>query len=182
MVSVDGSNLRQLTPGTTGIQGDYQQPITSPDGSRVAYTNFELDPITSNGALRVHVRDLTTEREVVIPAAIEPGEGKLPYSQGYAAFSPDGKLLVMQRLAPNDGLEWVVAPADGSALPTKIGPTMNKSGQDGAPYWEFTPDGTAVVIPDMERQVVLVVPVDGGAPTTLPFDGENLPSTQRLAP
>ena len=59
---------------------------------------------------------------------------------------------------------------------------MKKSEQEGAPYWEFTPDGTAVVIPDMEQGVVLVVPVDGGEPTTLPFDGENLPSTQRLAP
>jgi len=181
-VSVDGTNVMQFTSGTAGGIGGYQQPITSLDGSHVAYTNFEIDPALSAGFLRVHVRDLDTEQDVVIPAEPEPGTGGAPYSQGYAAFSPDGKFLLMQRLAPNDGLEWVVGPADGSALPNRIGPAMKKSEQEGAPYWEFTPDGTAVVIPDMEQGVVLVVPVDGGEPTTLPFDGENLPSTQRLAP
>ena len=179
-VSVDGSNLKTITPAKAGRLGSYQQPITSPDGSHVAYTAFENAPGTSIGTLFVHVLDLASERDVVIPAPLD-GDGA-PYAQGYAAFSPDGKTLLMQRLVENDGLEWVVAPADGSALPRQIGPTMNKTAQQGSPFWEFTPDGTAVVIADMEQQVVLVFPLDGGEPTTLPFDGENLPSTQRQAP
>ena len=43
------------------------------------------------------------------------------------------------------------------------------------------PDGSAFLVADMERGVVLKVPVDGSAHTTLPV-GESIPGVQRLAP
>jgi hypothetical protein len=75
-----------------------------------------------------------------------------------------------------------VAPADGSGVGRKVGPTLSRTAQEQAPFQEFTPDGSAVLWADMERGVVLKLPVDGSEPTTLPFDGGSMPGIQRLAP
>jgi len=181
-IGADGSDLHPIFDIEPGVLGGYQAPAVSPDGSRVSYTRFEEDPVTGTGNLVIHVRDFATRSDVLIPAAPDPENPTEKSAQGYAYWSPDGTLLAFQRFAPNDGMEVIVAPADGSDVGRKLGPTLTMSAQKDAPAWEFTPDGSAVLVPDMVRNVLLKIPVDGSEPITLPFDGESLPTTQRQAP
>jgi WD40-like Beta Propeller Repeat len=181
-IGVDGSDLHPIFETMRGVQGGYQLPITSPDGTKVTYTNFEHDPDTGTGNLVIHVRDLATRADVTIPAPPDPVNPADQFTQGYATFSPDGTLLAFLRFVGSDGYDLVVAPADGSDVGRKIGPTLSRTAQDEGPFREFTPDGLAVLWADMERGVVLKVPVDGSEPSTLPFDGGSMPGIQRLAP
>ena len=181
-IGTDGSDLHPIFETRRGVQGGYQLPITSPDGTKVTYTNFENDPVTGTGNLVIHVRDLATGADVAIPAPPDPANPREKMTQGYASFSPDGTLLAFRRFVGSDGYDLVVAPADGSGVGRKIGPTLSRTAQDQGPFHEFTPDGSAVLWADMERGVVLSLPVDGSEPTTLPFDGGSMPGIQRLAP
>ena len=96
-IGADGSDLHPIFETRRGVQGGYQLPITSPDGTKVTYTNFENDPVTGTGNLVIHVRDLSTGADVAIPAPPDPANPREKMTQGYASFSPDGTLLAFER-------------------------------------------------------------------------------------
>ena len=122
-IGADGSDLHPIFETQRGVQGGYQLPITSPDGTKVTYTNFENDPVTGTGNLVIHVRDLSTGADVAIPAPPDPANPREKMTQGYASFSPDGTLLAFQQFVGSQGYDLVVAPADGSGVGRTIGPT-----------------------------------------------------------
>jgi hypothetical protein len=180
-VRPDGTGLRQLSPTLGDRLGAYQMPVASPDGTRVAYTMFEHEPALGIGVLRLHVLDLASGIDTVIPDAPDQLDPTLPTDQGYATFSADGRLLAFQRYTSDRRVEVVVAPSDGSAIGKSIGPSLPFISGDGGPSLDFTPDASAVLVTYRQEGLVRLVPVDGSNPTTLSV-GAELPSMQRLAP
>jgi Tol biopolymer transport system component len=191
-VSPDGTNLTQVTAVLGDSVGGYQGPVSAPDGSRITYTSFDsTDGRSPDGGtpnipwdgklLRIHVLDLATGADIVIPSAADPTNATVPIMQAYGAFSPDGRWLAFQRTSNDGSYDLGIAPADGSAPGRQIGPRSVSDGSDNTSSYEFTPDGTAVVATYPHEPSIRLVPVDGSAPTTLPLAGNELPSMQRLA-
>jgi Tol biopolymer transport system component len=97
------------------------------------------------------------------------------HGEGGGVFSPDGS-LVAYRGYEEAGYRLYIVPADGSAEPralTGITP--------GGAYYEFSPDGSKVMLNKLGSRTLLI-DVESGAAETLP-DTLNEPGTwQRLAP
>ena len=179
-VKADGSDVRQVSPTLGDTIGRYQWPKVSGDGTKVAYHSFDqTDGLSPDGGkpniewdgklLRIHVLDLTTGDDVVIPPATDPTNATVPVDQLNAVFSPDGTMLAF---VGSDRL--LVAPVDGSKAGRPIGPSAGS--------YDFSPDGTAVIATYPNDGVVRVLPLDGSAGFTVPLSGTDLPSWQRMAP
>ncbi len=190
-VKPDGTGLRRISP-SLGEDALYQYPIASPDGTRVAYHSFEQTDQGTAGAsqpsfawdgklIRIHVLNLLTSQDVVIPSSRDPLDSTLPVDESAAVFSPDGQMIAFLRDRSDGGAELAFAAADGTGTSRQIGPTVPQ-GSDQGMQFEFTPDGTAIVATYPHQGVARILPIDGSASTVLPFSGTELPSMQRLAP
>jgi Tol biopolymer transport system component len=180
-VRPDGTGLRQVSKDLGDQVGGYQDPQTAQDGSRVAYTAFELDPASGVMLLRLHVLDLTTGLDIVIPGAPDPIDPTLPTDEGYGVFSADGRQIAFWRDSSDNKIVLAVAPSDGSSPGHSIGPANPKvDGKD--PSFDFSPDASMLVVRYPNEAVVHLLPLDGRPGTTLPLNGLDVPSWQRRAP
>ncbi|MFL5640730.1 MAG: TolB family protein [Chloroflexota bacterium] len=191
-VKPDGTDLVRVSPDMGDDLGDYQAPSVAPDGQRVAYSAFDHgtwhSPTVGSPAgdwsgnlLQVHVLDIITGTESVIPTAADPTSPELPVDQWSPRFSPDGTMLAFQVDRSDGTYQIAVAPVDGSALPRPLGPSARKAA-DEDPNYEFSPDGTKVNARYPLEGVIWALPIDGSAGSKLPWDASDLPTTQRLAP
>ena len=172
-VRPDGTGLREISTRPAVDENDYQAVGVSPDGQYVTYqdTNFNENPPW--GLFQVHVLSLLTGEDRVLP---QPGGT----AQGGAIFSPDSRLVAYQRITA-DGVQMVVAPADGSGVGLAIGP-VTASGQETINNCFWSPDGTAILCNYDREKVARLLPIDGSPAVDL-IEGEMaLPGYQRLAP
>lgn len=188
VINADGTGLRQVVPTLGDSGGAYQRPIVSGDGSKVAYTTFERDdtfqpgPTWDGMLLRLHVLDLATGTDRVIPIAADPIDQTLPTDEWSGTFSSDGRLIAFLRDASDDRLEIVVAPADGSAVGKRVGPATAKDAAGNGPSFDFSPDATAIIATYPRDRLTRILPIDGSASSTVPLDGTDVPTWQRQAP
>ena len=169
-VRPDGTGMRQVSPDLGNEVGGYQDPQTSEDGTRVAYTVFEPDPASGTNLLRLHVLDLTSGRDIVIPGAPDPIDPTLPTdAEGYGVFSADGRQIAFWRDSSDHRIVLAVAPSDGSWMDT---PSARRTWQiDGGTSFDFSPDASTLVVRYPKETVVRLIPLDGRPGTTLPLDG-----------
>jgi hypothetical protein len=168
-VRPDGSGLRPLTTRPAHSADDYQGVGVSPDGTLIAYRD-DGDP----GGFQQHILDVRTGIDRVLPG---------PKGQMGAAFSPDGRLIVLLRGLRGDRYRLVVMPVDGSSTGIELGPSA-PLGQDGPTInnYLWSPDGRAILANYDAEKVSRLLPIDGSTPTTLVHGEMALPGYQRLAP
>lgn len=142
----DGSNHAYLTPGHATVV----TPAFSPDGERIAFTNYE------NRVPQVSVMDVASGET----RALLPGDA----SSFGPAFSPDGNRIAFS-LAQNGNSNIYTANVDGGALTRLTG----TPGVDSSP--SFSPDGTRIVF-ESDRsgdQQLYVMNADGSDPHRISF-------------
>jgi outer membrane protein assembly factor BamB/Tol biopolymer transport system component len=168
-IGLDGTGLRAI--GQRQADASFQQLALSPDGSLVAYWNWEPNDAGVDGGY-LHVRDLATgiERPVSLDL-LWPGVGFAP------RFSPDGSTLLFEsgpHAATGNG-QLVIAPIDGHVPARPIGDTYQADVQNA----DFSPDGR-LVLQERDPGGVWLIDIATGVATHL---GEEFvyPSWQRLA-
>jgi Tol biopolymer transport system component len=177
----DESGLRSLSTRPATNPADYQDVSGSPDGTKLLYREDG-----QAGLFRIHVLDLRTGEDRVLPAPTDAA------GQTSAVFSPDGVHVAYLRLSVNSGansrliFQLVVAPLDGSTDGTEL-PLLGVLGDDGPTInnYFFTPDGSAVVANELTNRTEWLLPIDGSPGTviargTAAYDA--LSTVQRLAP
>ena len=168
-VHPDGTGLHELTTRPAINAADFGSPALAPDGSRLSYT-------ASGPVARIHILDLQTGTESVLPSP-----NGVTSQQGIASFSPDGRLVGYVRVdTVAQTYQFVVAPADGSGTGVPVGPRLKLP--MGDVNWNFTPDGSAVVVDYGADGSVQLLPVDGSPGTLLTRGDLSFADIQRLAP
>jgi WD40 repeat protein len=186
VVRPDGTDLHALTPLQAFVGEDYIEPKVSPNGRLLAYHSWNF----TTGVMEVVVRDLVDGTTRTVPSTEARGDLFV------ATFSPDSRsLLLVRQVRDSDPPEYggvtqlMLVPADGSNGGTMIGPKFPfKSVQGRADLVAaFTVDGSRILLIDRQHVIDLrgqlwTLPVDGGPMTVEPWDSNDLPSTQRVAP
>jgi hypothetical protein len=187
-VRPDGTDLRALTPLGSG-DGAYLSPTVSPDGSAVLYASFDTtDGRSPDGGspdiewdgklIRLHMLDLVTGTDRPIQPLADPTDHTLPMSFLQGIYSADGDRIAFIA-GRNDGSHQLyVALADGTGA-KPVGKVWQSS---GPVHFEFSADGRSLLVGLPYEPSAFLLPIDGGEGTTLPWDGVDLPSMQRLAP
>jgi len=188
LVEPDGTGLRPFgLPGTSPFGPEYtlSGAAFSPDGRAIAYNSIEsqagrVADTVNHFRIRLIGPDGTSAKAV-------PGPSDPYVQEGWPAYSPDGKWILVHRwvftkdslLAKPEG--WLaVMPADGSAPARDIGPRV-PGGEDTALSKLWSPDGSRVLVrADNTHQVFSIDPVTG-AYDELAWTTE-LPDWQRIAP
>jgi Tol biopolymer transport system component len=147
LLDVDGSNVRQITPMTSG-EFDYLWLTWSPDGSRLAYSKAH--------PREVHVVDVDRGVDTLIQG--DTGIGLM-----FPRWSPDGtRLAVMTwlREVPVQVRIGVIPTDDATPHVTLTGPTFGTGIQH-----DWAPDGTTILASEWgSSQPWLLEP--GGGPGT----------------
>jgi Tol biopolymer transport system component len=180
-VRPDGTGPHEISSRPAANDSDYEDVSASPDGTTILYREDAL-----TGTFRIHVLDLRTSKDQVLPAPATAA------GQISAGFSPDGVHVAYLRIAAETRLnagptfQLVVAPLDGSTLGTEL-QLWGVVGDDGPSInnYFFTPDGSAVVANELTTVTEWLLPIDGSRGTviargTTAYDA--LSSVQRLAP
>jgi Tol biopolymer transport system component len=164
----DGSGFRAITP-TDGDRNDgYQFPQPSPDGRYVTYSVWN----SAIRELRIHLVDPKTGNDRTI-------DDSIGHSQGYATFSPDGRLIMFTAFSESHA-QVMVEPVDGSSAAIPMGP-IYAQGNDVAGL--FSPDGRSVIVKDATAKVSrLIDAATGGDGQVLPWSADGITAWQRLAP
>jgi len=173
LANADGSESHQIR----GVSQDaINDPAFSPDGSKFTYASWQNGGQDLAG--RIHVFDIDTETDVLIPS--DPFES----NELNPRFSPDGRTLVYERYSADPayggGYRLVAAPADGSSAGVALGP-VHVTGTEGAAI-EFSPDGTQLLVTYYDDKSTWLLNVDGSGEQRLSWSGEGGTTWQRLAP
>ena len=174
----DGTGLRALTPGGQN-DAAYSTPLASPDGSRIAYADWEGQTI-----LRLHVFEIASGRDWMLPGPTATSHREP------VAWSPDGRsLLIVENTldgpAPSTGVgQLILVEAGGPGSALALGPAFPLAGDDsdGQIRAEFSPDGSTVFMVHGQDHQLWTIPIEGSAATTTAWPSEYLPAVQRLAP
>lgn len=175
LVHPDGSDLHAVTRRPALDDDDFQDISGSPDGTRVMYRESAL-----KGYFQIHVLDIATGHDRVLPAPrVDP-------AQTAPGFSPDGIHVAYLRFHLGHVVQLVVASLDGGSTGVEL-PLRGDLGPDGPTLNNnfFTPDGTAIVVNELNSRTEWLLPIDGSPGTvlargTVPYDA--LTTIQRLAP
>ena len=163
IVNPDGSEPRAL-PTTAAIEGTQPQWAPSVAPLRLAYAQAAAIDEQQD----IYVLDLAAGIETVVSAD--------PANERWPTWSPDGTRLAW--LVGNNPAQLRITRPDQPASSVTL-----ESGFMGNPL-AWSPDGSKVSAADGPRSTVIVVTVDGSAPSVrIPHPGgQGLPAWQRLAP
>lgn len=145
LLKIDGSNRRPLT-----MNGSYDDfPSWSPDGSRVAYVQWDYDAGYGISVVGVH----SSEANVVVPGWVLPNTAT---HRQAPAWSPDGKNLAFVGMERDRGLGQAIytVGVDGSNL-RMLTETVTR------PAW--SPDGKRIAFakPDGDELALYTIGADG---------------------
>lgn len=172
----DGSEIQLLAPGNIPGESfddnqDLNFPSYSPDGSRI-YFNRYVDA----AGIQAWVMNADGSDQHRFNTS-GPAGG---WWEGEMAPSPDGRSVLMWRVAPNGGVGSGVTifPADGSGPGRVIGPSVA-----GTAHWVWSPDSTKVLLNynDPAEGDQGVIDVATGTFTKLPWNADAEPDWQRTA-
>jgi Tol biopolymer transport system component len=172
----DGSGVELLAPEnmpgeTFDDNQDLNFPAYSPDGATIYYNR--LVPSVGIQAWAMDADGSNQRRFNASGPASDWWEGEM-------APSPDGKSVVMWRVAPagmtNGGI--TVFPADGSGEGRVIGPRLNGTG-----HWSWSPDSSKVLLNynDPAEGDQGLIDLATGAFTPLLWQADSEPDWQRVA-
>ena len=113
-VRADGLGLRPVTMKPPNNLVDYMGPTVAPDGSRISFARFIRTGCRPSSC---STSGPATERPLPEPVGTD--------QHGGAVFSPDGKQVAYSRSYRDGAVQLVVAPADGTAEGTALGPRMS---------------------------------------------------------
>ena len=142
-IKPDGTGVRVIGAILATEAGDHdsiRSPALSPDGTTIAFWNFERAPGDTDPQMYLHLRDLTTGADLPIPfTGSSTAIGIDPQ------FSPDGKTMAFTRPVSAGSQQWQVydAPLDGSHPEAPIG--LDHPQDDNGGFY-FSPDGTQVIL------------------------------------
>ena len=171
LANADGSDLHQIE----GVSGNaINDPTLSPDGSKLAYATWGSGDGTGED---IHVLDIETGHETIAT----PVDG---YSYQDAVFSPDGTKILTARFQPFGPIQLAIVPADGRGRVIPIGPSHPMKMDDGGrgDLWQFSPDGTQVLIYYARDDSTWLLDVDGSGAQEMQWSGRQGATWQRLAP
>ena len=125
---------------------------------------------------QVHILTIGTGEDRVLP---HPARA----AQLGGIFSPDGRMIAYLRAEPDNLLQMVVAPADGSGTGIALGPRA-PFGSDGPTInnYSWSPDGTAILANYDADKKALLLPSTGLPRPSSPTVSPRFPRYQRLAP
>jgi Tol biopolymer transport system component len=175
LVRRDGTVLRPVTFADGTFVLDESATWTH-DGQRLV--TFREDSGQGDESLyRIHVLTLGPDARVADDRVV--GSSALPCTGG--SLSPDGARVLFAVQAP-DGAGWrigVIA-LDGSGLLLTSGPSF--AGSDRTCAW--SPDGTVIVVNDLDREETWLLDPNGGAarPASWTDVSGEPPAWQRMAP
>jgi hypothetical protein len=173
-IAPDGTGLRTIGAIATGESNDqqsFQASALSPDGTTIAYWNWERKEGTASPDDYLHIRDLTTGAEVPVAySSPNGGWGKA------ATLSPDGSMVVFESsLYQGAKRQLYYGPVDGSAPSGPMGPSFSDQDLMG---FSLSPDGTQLLLGLTDT--VSVIDLATGATRVLP-GMPTMPSWQRVA-
>lgn len=173
-IAPDGSGLRTVGAIATGESNDqqsFQASALSPDGTTIAYWNWERKAGTASPDDYLHMRDLTSGADIPVAyGSPNGGWGKL------ATISPDGSMVVFQSsLYQAAKRQLYYGPVDGSTPSVPVGPSFLDQDLMG---FSISPDGTTLVLGLTDQ--VSVIDLATGASRVLP-GMPTMPSWQRAA-
>ena len=159
----DGTGLRTIGEVSTAYnawQESFQRRSLSPDGTSIAYSNWEADD-TGVKDIRGHLRDLTTGVDRRI-------------AEAYPVFSPDGTTVLGE--GPGG---WIMERLDGSQPLRTI--RVPQAPEHGNRAFYFSPDGTKLLFSVGEPRRTWIIDLASGtsAETSQPI--RDLSYWQRLA-
>lgn len=171
LVNADGTDLQPINGVSAGAIND---PTLSPDGSKLAYATWGDGDGTGED---IHVLDIDTGKQITATPVDE-------YSYQDALFSPDGTQILTNRFVPSGPIQLVIVPADGRGDVIPIGPShaMDMDAQGRGDLWQFSPDGTQVLIYYDRDDSTWLLDVDGSGEQELPWSAREGATWQRLAP
>jgi Tol biopolymer transport system component len=169
LVDADGTDVRRIE----GVSGNaVNDPTLSPDGSTLAYATWGTGDGTRED---IHVLDIVTGKETVVTPVDE-------YSYVDVHFSPDGTKLLTKRFRPDGPYQLAVIPADGRGEAMPIGPEQPLGGAADFHHFQFSPDGTQVLVYYGADASTWLLEVDGFGAQQLPVSARAGATWQRLAP
>ena len=170
-IQPDGSGLREIGPRDADTGGGYRDPLLSPDGRYVLYSQFD-----ETETYRVHRLEIDTGDVDVLHLGPEGG------NQGFASYSPDGRYLLFHWISNDNHVQVMVAPADGNGSARAVGPAYPVVGESATLQQTFSPDGKLVIVNHGRDQVTMLLDLaKDDAPEILPWDAEGTPVWQRVA-
>jgi Tol biopolymer transport system component len=148
----------------------------SVDGRTIAHNSVE--PVTDGARFRTYLVDVDGSNPRLLP---EPAGTGSDYSQAWPLFSPDGRWVALETWVGTPGGDSInqlgIAPADGSAPPRLVGPTLPR--QSVVKSW--APDSTHVLFASRDAHQLFEAEPQTGRYSGLSWTSE-LPDWQRRAP
>lgn len=158
-----------------GDRYDIHYAFWSPDGSRVAYGNFDTTSDELSARTRIVSADGSGDVPVTTPSGVT--------ADAPSAWSNDGRSLIMH-LFYGEREVLAVVPVDGRTEPVEISCAPASAGGCDLD-WRWSPDDRLLLgsLADEHRAGPhLLRDPATGAPVTTPWSGSGLPSWQRVAP
>jgi hypothetical protein len=180
-VRADGTGLHGYgLPGSSalGTEWTLTGAAWSPDGGTIAYNAIETDPASTITNFRIGLIRADGTRTTL------PGPANPDVQEGWPAFSPDGRWIVVHRWqfkvdSPNAEGWLAIMPADGSAPARDIGPRI-AGGEDSGLTKVWSPDGSRILARAGNTAEVFSIDPVTGSYETLQWT-EELPDWQRIA-
>ena len=168
-MGADGTGLDAIAPVLQDADS-YLGLRLSPDGTSVTYWHNLKAEVAEGRKSEIHVVNLVTGLDRRVGYDPASRHELLP------KFSPDGKSILFVRFPRASDASVMIAAVDGSGVARQIGPLQQWGGN---PIFEFSPDGTKIILTFGSGSPMQVIDVATGAVVIGNY--ADWPSWQRLA-